>query len=53
MAGEFDAIKREHTDQLSRAIPNSEEIIIAGATHSVPTDKPEEVNSRVLRFLGG
>jgi pimeloyl-ACP methyl ester carboxylesterase len=51
MAGEFDIIKREHTAQLAKAIPGSQEVIVGGATHSVPTDKPDVVNDLVLRFL--
>jgi pimeloyl-ACP methyl ester carboxylesterase len=51
MAGEFDAIKRQHTDQLARAIPDSREVIIEGATHAVPVEKPEIVNANVLNFL--
>jgi pimeloyl-ACP methyl ester carboxylesterase len=53
MAGEHDTIKREHTDQLVSAIPGSHESIIAGATHSVPTEKSEIVNSKILSFLDG
>lgn len=51
MAGQYDLIKREHTDQLAKAIPGSHESIIAGATHSVPSEKPEIVNSMILNFL--
>jgi pimeloyl-ACP methyl ester carboxylesterase len=51
MAGEFDIIKREHTAQLSKAIPGSQELIIMGATHTVPTDRPETVNHHILDFL--
>ena len=51
MAGEDDLIKREHTDQLAKAIPGSHESIIAGATHLVPIEKPEIVNSKILDFL--
>jgi pimeloyl-ACP methyl ester carboxylesterase len=51
MAGEHDIIRREHTDQLAKAIPRSREVIIKGVGHSVPTDKPEEINSGILRFL--
>jgi pimeloyl-ACP methyl ester carboxylesterase len=53
MAGEHDVVKREHTDQLANAIPNSHESIIDGATHSVPTEKPEIVNFQILSFLDG
>ncbi len=51
MAGEFDAIKRTHTDQLAHAIPGAEEAIIAGGTHNVALDKPDEVNARIRAFL--
>jgi pimeloyl-ACP methyl ester carboxylesterase len=51
MAGEFDMVKREHTNQLAKAIPASRKITIEGATHSVPGQKPELVNSFILKFL--
>jgi pimeloyl-ACP methyl ester carboxylesterase len=51
MAGEYDLIKREHTDQLAKAIPGSHESVIAGAGHGVPTEKPEVVDSEILKFL--
>jgi pimeloyl-ACP methyl ester carboxylesterase len=53
MAGEYDLIKREHTDQLAQAIPGSQESVIAGATHAVALEKPEIVNSKILNFLDG
>jgi pimeloyl-ACP methyl ester carboxylesterase len=52
MAGEFDVVRRDHTDQLAAAIPNSQEIIVQGAHHSLPIDKPETVNAYILQFLG-
>jgi pimeloyl-ACP methyl ester carboxylesterase len=36
MAGEFDCVKRQHTDQLAKAIPGGREEIIKGATHFAP-----------------
>jgi pimeloyl-ACP methyl ester carboxylesterase len=51
VAGQFDIVKRQHTDQLASAIPHSEELIVQGSTHAVPTDKPEIVNRAILRFL--
>jgi pimeloyl-ACP methyl ester carboxylesterase len=51
MAGEFDVIKREHTDRLAHAIPNEQEAIIPGGTHAVASGKPDVVNARMLRFL--
>jgi pimeloyl-ACP methyl ester carboxylesterase len=51
MAGEYDLIEREQTDQLAQAIPGSRESIIAGASHSVPVEKPRIVNAEILSFL--
>jgi pimeloyl-ACP methyl ester carboxylesterase len=53
MAGELDIVKREHIDQLSKAVPGSEEIVIAGATHWLQVEKSDMVSSHVLRFLDG
>jgi len=33
MAGEFDVVRHGHINQLSKAIPGSQQIIIEGATH--------------------
>jgi len=52
MAGEFDVIKREHTDLLARAIPDSQEVIIAGGSHTALIDKPDVVNAHIQKFLG-
>jgi pimeloyl-ACP methyl ester carboxylesterase len=52
MAGEFDVVRRDHTDQLAAAIPNSQEIIVQGAHHSLPMERPETVNAHILKFLG-
>ena len=51
MVGEFDAIKREHTDQLVRAIRSAKEEVIKGGTHAVLLENPQSVNSSLLRFL--
>jgi pimeloyl-ACP methyl ester carboxylesterase len=51
MAGEFDTISPEHTTRLANAIPGSQKVIITGATHAVPIDKPHLVNDVILRFL--
>ena len=51
MAGEFDLIKREHTAQLAKAISRSQEIIVRGATHAVPTDKPNVVDEIIVSFF--
>lgn len=51
MAGEFDGIKREHTGALSEAIPDAEEVIIAGASHFAPVTHHDEVNAHLVKFL--
>jgi pimeloyl-ACP methyl ester carboxylesterase len=51
MAGEFDIIKPEHTAKLAKAIPGSQETIVKGATHSVPTDRADVVNEIIVNFL--
>lgn len=51
MAGEFDCIKRQHTDQLAKAVPGAREEIIKGATHVAPLFQPDVVNPHILKFL--
>ena len=51
MAGEFDCIKPEHTDQLAKAIPGGREKIIKGATHMAPLFQPAAVNAPLLKFF--
>jgi len=51
MAGEFDCIKRQHTDQLAKAVPGAREEIIKGATHVAPLFQPNVVNPHILKFL--
>jgi pimeloyl-ACP methyl ester carboxylesterase len=51
IAGEFDVIKRTHSDQLAKAISGSREEIIKGTTHFLITEKPDIVNSEILEFL--
>ena len=51
MAGEFDMIRRSHTDQLARAIPRAQERIIKGGTHSIVREKSKAVNALILKFL--
>jgi pimeloyl-ACP methyl ester carboxylesterase len=51
VAGEFDEIKREHTDRLVKAIPEAQEFIVTGATHFAVTQNHGVVDARILRFL--
>ncbi|MBI1814016.1 MAG: alpha/beta hydrolase [Deltaproteobacteria bacterium] len=52
MAGEFDDIKREHTDALAKAIPGSRKYIVKDATHLAPLEQPDAVNRAIGEFLG-
>jgi pimeloyl-ACP methyl ester carboxylesterase len=36
---------------MAKAISGSREIIVEGATHTLPNDKPEAVNGYILKFL--
>jgi pimeloyl-ACP methyl ester carboxylesterase len=51
IAGESDVVMRNHTDQLAKAIPQSQEFIVQGAGHNVPVEKPAILNSAILQFL--
>ena len=51
MAGEFDVVRRGHTDRLAGAIPGAEEAIILGGTHFVASQRPDAVNARIIEFL--
>ncbi|MBL6852180.1 MAG: alpha/beta fold hydrolase [Alphaproteobacteria bacterium] len=51
VAGEHDLILRPHTDALAHAIPGAKEIIVPGATHFGPLEKPEAYNKIVVDFL--
>lgn len=51
MAGEFDSIKREHTDALAEAIPGAQKIIIGGADHFAPVTHHSQVNAHIVELL--
>jgi len=51
MAGEFDCIKRQHIDQLAKAVPDAREEIVKGATHAAPVSQHDVVNANILKFL--
>ncbi len=51
IAGEFDVVRRTHTDELAKAIAGAKEQIILGGTHLVIREKPSIVNARILNFL--
>ena len=39
-------------DQLESCLPNRERIVVAGSSHTVPSEKPDAYNQAVLAFLG-
>lgn len=51
IAGEQDAVRREHTDALARAIPGAVELIVPKAGHTVPVRKPGVVNAAIRAFF--
>ena len=40
------------TDQLANCLPNRERIVVAGSSHTVPSESPEAWDRDVLAFLG-
>ena len=51
VAGEHDLIRRAHTDALAHAIPGAKEIIVPGATHFGPLEKPDVYDRIAVEFL--
>jgi pimeloyl-ACP methyl ester carboxylesterase len=51
--GEHDEfIKREHSENLARSIPNAEFVDLLGVSHFAPLQRPEQFNRAMLAFLG-
>ena len=50
-AGEHDVVRREHSEELARAIPGARLWIVPGASHGAMIEKPELVNRTVLELL--
>jgi pimeloyl-ACP methyl ester carboxylesterase len=50
-AGEYDLVRRAHTEELAHAIPHAKLWIVPGASHSAIQEKPELVNKKVMAFL--
>ena len=51
VAGEFDLVRREHTEALAHAIPGAQLWIVPGANHGVMIDRADLVNPKVRDFL--
>lgn len=52
IAGDRDVIKPDHTEFISKQIPNAEKRIYKDTTHMVPFEKPDQLNADILSFLG-
>ncbi len=52
IAGDRDVIKPDHTEFISKQIPNAEKKIYNDTTHMVPYEKPDQLNTDILNFLG-
>lgn len=50
-AGDHDLIRRDHTEEIAKAIPGATVWIVPDANHSVMIEKSEVVNPRVLEFF--
>lgn len=51
IAGDKDVIKPDHTEFISKQIPNAEMKIYKDTTHMVPYEKPDQLNADILNFL--
>ncbi len=49
--GENDDIRREHGQEMARRIPGARLVIIPGASHMAPMEKPDELNKVIVDFL--
>ncbi|MBP2616773.1 alpha/beta fold hydrolase [Chryseobacterium jejuense] len=51
IAGDRDVIKPDHTEFISKQIPNAKKKIYKDTTHMVPFEKPDQLNADILNFL--
>ncbi|AZB23319.1 alpha/beta fold hydrolase [Chryseobacterium bernardetii] len=51
IAGDRDVIKPDHTEFISKQIPNAEKKIYKDTTHMVPYEQPDQLNADILSFL--
>ena len=51
VVGDRDAIKIDQTISLFQSLPHSQLFVVPGASHIVPVEQPELVNSEVVKFL--
>ena len=53
LLGDNDIVTIPHSEEMHRALPQSELVVVAGATHGLPMEKPDVVSRLVLDFLAG
>jgi pimeloyl-ACP methyl ester carboxylesterase len=51
VVGDRDVINLDQTISLFRSLPHSQLFIVPGASHLVPVEQPEFLNSEVIKFL--
>ncbi|MDW9380042.1 alpha/beta fold hydrolase [Chryseobacterium sp. JV558] len=52
IAGDKDVIKPDHTELIAKEIPNAELKIYSNATHMIPFENADQLNTDILNFLG-
>ncbi|MBW1790281.1 MAG: alpha/beta hydrolase, partial [Deltaproteobacteria bacterium] len=51
VVGDHDIINIDHTVSLFKNLPKAQLFVVPGATHVVPAEYPELINSEIIRFL--
>ena len=51
VVGDRDVINIDHTISLFRSLPHSQLFVVPGASHIVPVEQPELINSEVIKFF--
>jgi pimeloyl-ACP methyl ester carboxylesterase len=51
IVGDHDIISLDHTVSLFASLPHAELFVVPGATHVVPVEQPDLLNSVIVRFL--
>ncbi|AYF97885.1 alpha/beta fold hydrolase [Protaetiibacter intestinalis] len=51
MAGEHDAIRRDHSELIASSIPGARLVVVPGTTHMLVSERPDAVAAEALGFL--
>ena len=52
MSGDKDIVSLEHTVNLYKGLGNAQLSILPGTSHFLPMERPDQVNSQIIKFLG-